>query len=168
MFRSRRLVPPAGEGRWSLVRPERPAARAKPDATARLVFLLPAILIVLCLSIFPLIVSLALSFARVTFMGGGINIAFVGFSNYHKLLFGSQQRHLIGKLGELSPLAWVVFLGLSGLLLAWFYAEIRQHGLRVRTIALNALMVVFALGLLWITLSTLSGEGLPGTLATGA
>jgi ATP-dependent Lhr-like helicase len=33
-FRSRRLVPPAGEGRWSLVRPERAAARAKADATA--------------------------------------------------------------------------------------------------------------------------------------
>src|SRR5262245_12973752 len=71
-----------------------------PDATARLIFLLPSIVIILCLSIFPLIVSLALSFARVTFMGGGININFVGFANYQKLLFGSQQRHLIGKLGE--------------------------------------------------------------------
>jgi ATP-dependent Lhr-like helicase len=32
-FRSRRLVPPAGEGRWSLVRPQRTALRGKADAT---------------------------------------------------------------------------------------------------------------------------------------
>ncbi|MQA29708.1 MAG: DEAD/DEAH box helicase [Luteitalea sp.] len=33
-FRSRRLVPPAGEGRWSLIRPERTGPGSKSDATA--------------------------------------------------------------------------------------------------------------------------------------
>src|SRR5262245_29318349 len=99
-------------------------APGRPDATPRMVFLLPAIVIILCLSIFPLIASLFLSFARVTFVRGGINFAFVGLSNYEKLLFGSQQRHLIGKLGELSLPGWIVFLAVTGGLFYWFYHQL--------------------------------------------
>lgn len=134
------------------------------DSSVRLVLLLPTILIVLFLSIFPLIVSLFLSFARVNFARGGVEINFVGFSNYQKLLFGSQQRHLIGKLGDLSPLGWLVFLALTGFLLYWFYTEIRSNGLKPRVLTLRAIAVSFASGLLWITMSTLSGDGLPGTM----
>jgi multiple sugar transport system permease protein len=134
------------------------------DSSVRLVLLLPTILIVLFLSIFPLIVSLFLSFARVSFARGGVDIAFVGFSNYQKLLFGSQQRHLIGKLGELSPLGWLVFLLFTAVLLYWFYTEIRSGKLKVRTFILRVVAVCFAAGLVWISASTLSGDGLPGTL----
>lgn len=134
------------------------------DSSVKLVLLLPTILIVLFLSIFPLIVSLFLSFARVTFARGGVDIAFIGFSNYQKLLFGSQQRHLIGKLGELSPLGWGIFLLLTGVLLYWFYSEIRSGKLSLWTLILRAVAVCFASGLAWITISTLSGDGLPGTM----
>jgi multiple sugar transport system permease protein len=135
-----------------------------PDATPRMVLLLPTIIIVLCLSIFPLIASLFLSFTRVSFVRGGVNFAFVGFSNYEKLLFGSQQRHLIGKLGELSLSGWLVFLVFTGFLLYWFYQQLARGPLRIGAMAINALVVGFACGLMWITLSSLSGEGLPGTL----
>src|SRR6266540_7161394 len=101
------------------------------DSSARLVLLLPTILIVLFLSIFPLVVSLFLSFARVNFARGGVDISFVGFSNYQKLLFGSQQRHLIGKLGEMSPLGWFVFLLVTGALLYWFYIEVRDSKMKI-------------------------------------
>ncbi|MEP6986038.1 MAG: hypothetical protein ABI970_10595 [Chloroflexota bacterium] len=70
----------------------RPTKTRRHDATAKLVFLLPTIVIVLFLSIFPLIISLYLSFTRVNFVRGGVNILFVGFKNYEKLLFGSNQR----------------------------------------------------------------------------
>jgi len=143
----------SGQGNW-----------VSSDSIVRLVLLLPTILIVLFLSIFPLIVSLFLSFARVNFARGGIDITFVGFSNYQKLLFGSQQRHLIGKLGELSPLGWLVFITLTGFLLYWFYTEVRSNGLKLRILTLRAVAVTFACGLLWIVMSTLSGEGLPGTM----
>jgi multiple sugar transport system permease protein len=134
------------------------------DSSVRLVLLLPTILIVLFLSIFPLIVSLFLSFARLTFARGGLDIVFVGFANYEKLLFGSQQRHLIGRLGELTPLAWLVFLSFTALLLFWFYQEIRSGKLGIHTFILRAVAVCFASGLMWITASTLSGDGLPGTV----
>jgi multiple sugar transport system permease protein len=134
------------------------------DSSARIVLLAPTIVIVLFLSIFPLIVSLFLSFARVSFARGGIDVAFVGLANYEKLLFGSQQRHLIGKLGEMSPLGWIVFFSFTALLLLWFYRELRTGKVRLWTLLLRALAVSFAAGLMWITASTLSGEGLPGTI----
>lgn len=134
------------------------------DSSARLVLLLPTILIVLFLSIFPLVVSLFLSFARVNFARGGIEIVFVGFSNYQKLLFGSQQRHLIGKLGEMSPLGWITFLLVTAFMLYWFYLEVRESKLNIRVIILRAIAVCFTIGLTWIVGSTLSGEGLPGTM----
>jgi multiple sugar transport system permease protein len=134
------------------------------DSSARLVLLLPTIVIVLFLSIFPLVVSLFLSLARVNFARGGVDITFVGFSNYQKLLFGSQQRHLIGKLGEMSPLGWLVFLLITAALLYWFYIEVRDSKMNIRVIVLRAIAVTFTVGLTWIIASTLSGDGLPGTM----
>lgn len=140
------------------------AASNKVDSSARLVLLLPTIMIVLFLSVFPLIVSLFLSFARITFARGGLDIAFVGLSNYQKLLFGSQQRHLIGKFGELSLVGWLMFLLFTGFMLYWFYSEIRSGKLNPGTFILRAIAVCFASALMWITVSTLSGDGLPGTM----
>src|SRR5215216_1460109 len=96
----------------------------KPDTSSRMVLLLPTILIVLFLSIFPLIISLFLSFARINFVRGGIEVVFVGVSNYQKLLFGSQQRHLLGKFSELSLPGWVIQFAVSSLMLYWLYRYI--------------------------------------------
>ena len=71
-------------------------------------FILPAVLIVLAMSIFPLIVSLYLSLSRFKLAKGGFTIDFIGTLNFKKLLFGSQQFHLLGKLVPLSPMAWAV------------------------------------------------------------
>jgi multiple sugar transport system permease protein len=100
----------------------------------------------------------------VSFARGGVDIAFVGFSNYQKLLFGSQQRHLIGRLGELSPLGWLVFLMVTGVLLYWFYTEIRTGKTNILGLIPRVLAVTLGAGLTWISMSTLSGEGLPGTM----
>ncbi|MEO8398101.1 MAG: hypothetical protein ABI700_34220, partial [Chloroflexota bacterium] len=50
------------------------------DASARYVLLLPAVLIVLVLAVFPLLVSLYLSFANFKFVKGGFQINFSGFA----------------------------------------------------------------------------------------
>ena len=134
------------------------------EDTVKTVLLLPTILMVLFLAIFPLIVSLYLSFARVTFVRGGVDIKFVGFSNYQKLLFGSQQRHLIGKLGDLTPVGWLIFALFSVLMLSWLYGEVRRGSLRLPGIILRIIAATFAIGLMWIGASTLSDDGLPGTI----
>jgi multiple sugar transport system permease protein len=135
------------------------------DDSARLVLLLPTIFIVLVLSIFPLIVSSVLSFTIVRFVRGSIDIEFVGLANYHKLLFGSQQRHLIGKLANPSIIGWLIFIVVSAGFLSWFYTEIRSGKLNIVGFLLRIIAVVGSIGLAWITVSTLfSPEGLPGTM----
>src|SRR5258708_28702746 len=66
------------------------------DAVARVVLLLPGILIVLLLSVFPLIISLYLSASRVDFVKGGIQVVFVGLENYVTLFTGIDKAHLLG------------------------------------------------------------------------
>ena len=80
------------------------------ERLAPAVFILPAVLVVLVLSIFPLIVSLYLSLSRFKLAKGGFTVDFIGTLNFQKLLFGSQQFHLLGKLVPLSPAG----LGLRG------------------------------------------------------
>ena len=48
-------------------------------------FIIPAVLVVLLLAIFPLIISLYLSLSRFKFVKGGFQITFVGLANYKKL-----------------------------------------------------------------------------------
>ena len=138
---------------------------ANSDDSARLVLLLPTIFIVLVLSIFPLIVSSVLSFTSVRFVRGSINVEYVGLANYNKLLFGSQQRHLIGKLANPSVIGWLIFILVSAVFLSWFYTEIRSGKLNIIGFLLRIIAVVGSMGLTWITVSTLfSPEGLPGTM----
>lgn len=136
-----------------------------PDASARFVLLLPTIIIVLILSIFPLILSSFLSLTRVTFARGGIDITYVGLRNYDKLLFGSQQRHLIGKMENPSVLGWIVFLLVSAIFLSWFYTEIRHGKTAIFGTFFRIIAVVGSMSLAWATVTTLfSPEGLPGTM----
>ena len=77
-------------------------------------FILPAVLIVLAMSIFPLIVSLWLSLSRFKLAKGGFTVDFIGTANFKKLLFGSQQFHLLGKLVPPSPTAWLFVASVAG------------------------------------------------------
>jgi len=134
------------------------------DATARLAFLLPAIVIVLFLSIFPLIISLYLSFTRVTFVRGGINIVFVGFKNYEKVLFGSNQRHFIGALGNISPIGWLICLVVTGWMLYWLYSYTTSSKRTLFGSFFRLIAAIMTAGLVWICVSTLSESGVPGTM----
>src|SRR3954463_13942233 len=61
------------------------------ERVANAAFLGPAVIIVLLFAIFPLIVSLYISFSKVQFVKGGVDFTFVGFDNYNKLINGSQK-----------------------------------------------------------------------------
>src|SRR5262245_43038844 len=84
------------------VRGARVAARLNAwfEASPKYVYLLPSIAIVLFLSVFPLIVSLYLSLSNIRFVRGGFEIKFVGVHNYQELLFGTTQRHFLGRFGD--------------------------------------------------------------------
>jgi multiple sugar transport system permease protein len=142
----------------------RPSTMRRHDTLARSAFLLPTVVIVLCLSIFPLIVSLYLSFTRVTFVRGGINIVFVGLKNYEKLIFGSNQRHLVGALGVISPVGWLICLVVAGLMIYWLYSYAISKQRTLGGVFFRLLAAIATSGLVWICVSTLSERGVPGTL----
>ena len=128
------------------------------------VFLWPALLVVLGLSIFPLIVSFYLSVARLRFTASGIDIRFLGLNNYQTLLFGSEQVHVIGLLKPPSPIGWAIFIVLSGLVV-WAFGRAVRGGIRPRGLLLRAIGGLLGVGLVWLLVqSTFSPGGRPGTL----
>jgi multiple sugar transport system permease protein len=142
----------------------RPSTTRRYETISRSALLLPTVVIVLFLSIFPLIISLYLSFTRVTFVRGGINILFVGFKNYEKYLFGTNQRHLLGGFGAISPVGWLICLGVVGLLLYWLYRYIVSTKRTIVGIISRIVAAAMTAGLVWLCVSTLSETGVPGTL----
>ena len=137
----------------------------KLDKQAPAVFIMPAVLIVLFFSIFPLIVSLFIALSRMKFVKGGVQLKFIGWLNFKKLLFGSQQYHLLGKFDQLTPVGFFL-LGLFVLaMFFWLYRYIKSKKISFfGTIG----RVVIALGLFFLVLITLinltTPKGLPGTL----
>ena len=137
----------------------------KLDKQAPAVFIMPAVLIVLFFSIFPLIVSLFIALSRLKFIKGGVQLKFIGWLNFKKLLFGSQQYHFLGKFDQLTPVGFFL-LGLFILaMFFWLYRYIKSKKISFfGTIG----RVVIALGLFFLVLITLinltTPKGLPGTL----
>lgn len=137
------------------------------DASASRVLIMPAVLIVLVFAVFPLIVSLYLSLSRFQFVRGGFTVNFIGFTNFNKLLFGSEQRRFLGRFAELSPLG-IILLALFFALLAWMlFSYIRSSRFTVVGLIsrLISILIAGALAILvGVTLFTVDERGLPGTL----
>ncbi len=134
------------------------------EQSAPTVFVLPSVLVVLFLSVFPLILSLYLSFTRLQFVKGGFDLKFVGLDNYAKLLVGIDHVHFLGLVSDPHPLGWLAFglvvVGALWLLLSYIRGgQVRPGGLIGRI-----LFVVIITALAWLVVHTLSPTGRPGTL----
>ena len=127
------------------------------------VFILPAVLVVLALSIFPLLVSLFLSLARVKFEKGGVSVTFVGLLNYKKLLFGSQQFHLLGKLMPVTPGGWA-FVAMVIVLLAIWLVGAARRGAGMAGLCGRLLVAVAVTALALLVASASAPGGQLGTL----
>lgn len=144
-------------------------ATAKPrgslgERAAPAAFLLPAVLVVLFLSIFPLILSLFLAMSRLRFEAGGVQVQFVGWDNFRKLLVGTEQKVLFGTLSEPSPIGWLLLIGVATLMLAAIYRAVREARSVGAVIARTAAAILL-IGLTYLIVATLfSPEGRPGTL----
>ena len=91
------------------------------DQRAGTFFITPAVVLILIFSIFPLVASLILAFSRVRLGGGGYKVRFVGFRNFEKQFFGSEQYHFLGKFTEISLMGWVLILVAGAGILWWLY-----------------------------------------------
>ncbi len=144
-----------------------PTTRARASRSERLApaaFLLPAVLVVLFVSIFPLLLSLFLSLSRLRFEAGGLKVQFVGLDNYRKLLFGSEQKVLFGTIATPSLVGWVVLGAVAFLMLAAVYRAIRDAR-SGRAVVGRALAGMMLAGLTYLVVaSLLAPEGRPGTM----
>lgn len=127
-------------------------------------FILPAVFIILFLSIFPLIVSLYISLTRLQFVKGGFQLTFVGLNNFAKLLVGIDQSRFLGKFGSPGLVGWVVLVIVAAGLGYWLVQYVRKS--RVTPVGLfgRIVLTLALLGLAMLTVFTLSPDGRPGTL----
>ncbi|MCK6625209.1 MAG: sugar ABC transporter permease [Anaerolineae bacterium] len=129
------------------------------------IFLWPAVLALLFLSIFPLIVSLYLSLSRFDLAKGGFKLTFIGLSNYRKLLFGSEKTHFLGLFASSTPWHWLIF-GLVVVALAVFLARyIRRGNISGGGLLGRVLMAAGLAGLAWMVIHTFGPGGRLGTLS---
>ena len=134
------------------------------DSWSPAVFLMPSILVVLFVSIFPLIGSLYMAFSRFKFVKGGIEFKYIGILNFKKLLIGSQQYHFLGTFKELSLFSWVVIVLLTLLVLYRLIKYfISDQNTIIGLIGWTAASVIF-LSLSLIILKSLGSGGRLGTL----
>ena len=128
------------------------------------VFLMPAVLVILFISIFPLIISLYLSLSRFKFVKGGFELKYIGMLNYKKLLFGSQQFHFLGDLAEISTGGWVMLIIVAGILGAVLFRYARGPGLSALGLFGRGIVAVVAFAMAALFVRTLGGAGNPGSL----
>ena len=135
------------------------------DRHAGRIMVLPAVIILLCFAIFPLIVSIYLSLCRFALAGGSFTLTFIGLYNYRRLLFGAQQYHLIGTLKPIEVSGWIAFAVYAVAVLYWLVRYVRTEftvfGLIGRLISMS-LLTTLALTLL----ATLPQHAYQGTLLT--
>jgi ABC-type sugar transport system permease subunit len=110
----------------------------------RLVFLVPSIAIILFLSIFPLVTSVYLSMSSIKFVKGKVEITFVGVRNYVKLLSGSEERHFLGKYGEVTTFGHIVLFAFIGLLLVMLVRYcLREKITPIGLLAASVMVMIF-------------------------
>jgi multiple sugar transport system permease protein len=129
-------------------------------------FILPAVLVVLFLSLFPLVLSLYISASKINLTPTGIKFDFVGFNHYSRFLFGNEQKVLIGTLAAPTVLGWVI-LAAVGVLLARSILNFLRSDARNKLGGLVGRILNAAIfgGLAWLIVASIfSNGGRPGTL----
>jgi multiple sugar transport system permease protein len=142
----------------------RDALSGRLDRHAPAMFIMPAVLVVLGMSIFPLLVSLYLSLSRFKFVKGGFELDYIGLLNYKKLVLGSQQFHFLGTFGELSALSWAILVIAALALIALLVRHAQDAGSTLTGLFWRSVAGAGVFLLILIIVLTNSGDGHPGSL----
>jgi len=134
------------------------------DRSAGAVFILPAVLVILTFSIFPLLASLYVSLTRLSFSEGGVHLTFVGLNNYAKLVIGIDRTHFIGVTVPLTPVTGAVLAVVYGGFAFLLIRYLRGPGATVLGFVGRLFTAVIAGGLIWLVVDTVLTSGRPGTL----
>jgi multiple sugar transport system permease protein len=137
---------------------------ARLDRLAGPVFILPAVLVILAFSIFPLLASLYVSLTRLSFSEGGVHLTFVGLDNYAKLLVGIDRTHFLGVTKTLTPVSAAVLVAVYA---GFAYLLVRYaRGPRRTALGLAGRLLAALIGGAgaWLVADTALTSGRPGTL----
>jgi multiple sugar transport system permease protein len=129
-------------------------------------FVLPAVLLILSFSIFPLIISAWLSLSRFKLVTTGFELKYIGLANFRKLLFGSQQFHFLGTFTEISPFGGLIMLaGFAAI--AWTLYRYLASG-SISVLGLIGRLIAFSLlgGIVLMFGTTIGGKSQIGSLST--
>jgi len=143
---------------------ERPGWGERLDRHSGRLMVLPAVIVLLCFAIFPLIISAYLALSRFALAPGGFTLKFVGFLNFKKLLTGSQQYHLLGTWGTLGPVHWAILI-LGAAVVVWCFFRYFTSG-RAGVLGTIGRIVTAAVlsTLLVLSVVTFAPGGVPGTM----
>ena len=133
------------------------------DRNAGKVFILPAVLTLLAFSLFPLLVSAYLTLTKLKFAAGGFTLRYVEWLNFKKLIFGSQQYHLLGTFDVFGVVDWVILGAIYALLLFFFVRYLIRPGTTAVGVVGRSVAFVVAGALALLLVATLGG-GFPGSL----
>ena len=137
---------------------------ARLDRVAGPVFILPAVLVILAFSIFPLLASLYVSLSRLSFSEGGVQLTFVGVDNYAKLLVGIDRAHFLGVTRAITPVSAAILVAVYA---GFVYLLVRYARGRRRTalgLVGRSLAALIAAAGVWLVVDTILTSGRPGTL----
>jgi multiple sugar transport system permease protein len=134
------------------------------ERISRSIFLWPAVLALLFLSIFPLIVSFYISLSRFSIATGGFELSYVGLNNYHRLLFGREQTHFLGLFASPTWLTWLIFSWVVLALALFLVRYLRSSSLSLGGLLGRGLLVIGTAALVWMLVHTLGPAGRPGTV----
>jgi len=125
---------------------------------------LPAVVVILCFAVFPLIISAYLALSRFALAPGGFTLKFIGLLNFRKLLTGSQQYHLLGTWGMLGAVQWLVLALAAAAVLALWVRYFRSGRATILGTIGRLLSVSVAYGVLLVSVVTFAPGGVPGTV----
>ena len=137
---------------------------ARLDRVAGPVFILPAVLVILAFSIFPLLASLYVSLSRLSFSEGGVQLTFVGVDNYAKLLVGIDRAHFLGVTRAITPVSAAILVAVYA---GFVYLLVRYARGRRRTalgLVGRSLAALIGGAGVWLVVDTILTSGRPGTL----
>ena len=144
-------APRAGLGEWL-------------DRHSGRIMVLPAVIVLLCFAIFPLIISAYLALSRFALAPGGFTLKFIGLANFRKLLTGSQQYHLLGAFGTMGAVQWIVLVLIAAALLFLLGRYLLRGGPTIAGTIGRLITLAVAMGLAIVAVATLGAGGVPGTV----
>jgi multiple sugar transport system permease protein len=128
-------------------------------------FILPAVLVILVFSIFPLLVSGYLALSRFQLVAGGYQLRFIGWLNFRKLLIGSEQFHFLGTFAAIPWYGWLLSGAAAALLLRGITAYLRHGTTSIAGVVGRLISAAVLLAIVLLFAATLGPGGRFGSLS---